>query len=80
LASLNPQKKSEVLVTSEQGVGAERVTNRHGHKGVLYVDVICLKSSTSLISDLYTEGGERREMGEKEKKREKIHASELYIS
>ena len=31
-----------------------QVTNKHGHKGVLYLDVICLKASTNLISEFYT--------------------------
>jgi hypothetical protein len=31
----------------------KRVINRQGHKGVLYLDAICLKASTNLISDFY---------------------------
>jgi hypothetical protein len=52
-ASLNPRKKSG-FQTGEQGVGEKRVTNRHEYKGLWYLNVICLKASTSLISDFYT--------------------------
>ena len=32
----------------------KRVTNRHGHRESVYMNVICLKASTSLISDFFT--------------------------
>jgi hypothetical protein len=49
----NPQE-IRVLDRWAKELATKSVTNRHGHKGVLYLDVICLKVSTSLISDFYT--------------------------
>jgi hypothetical protein len=52
LASLNLRKKYGFQIGG-QGVGEKRVTNRHEHKVVCYLNAICLKAS-SLISDFYT--------------------------
>ena len=45
----------EIRVTVQVGrESSKRVTNRHKHKGVLYLNAICLKASIRLISDFYT--------------------------
>jgi hypothetical protein len=50
---LNPWEKLGFW-TGGQGVGDERVTNRHRHRESVYMNAICLKASTSLMSDFYT--------------------------
>jgi hypothetical protein len=46
-------EKSGVPVIGEQGVGAEG-DKQTWTQGTVYLNVICLKVSTSLISDFYT--------------------------
>jgi hypothetical protein len=49
-----PQSAGKIRVPVQVGRElAKRMTNRHGHKGVLYLNVICHKASR-LISDFYT--------------------------
>jgi hypothetical protein len=75
-----PQSAEEIrgFRTGGQGVGDEKgVTNRQEHKGVWYLNVICLKVSTSLISDFYTKQrnaykkANRHQLGQDKKKKKK---------
>jgi hypothetical protein len=50
------EKNFRVPVAGRHGVGTKKVTNRHRHKGVLYLDVICQIEHQSYITDEKQEG------------------------